>query len=319
MSGFSNVNAGLSDAVMSAASVPLPLDQYADDLMRTGTAIYSRSPSEFWMRYESWGAMRMPTFAIGEPPAATLREVLGWSRAVVATYLLEPDAEHPANAELFICADREYSIEKLPKDRRQNVRRGMRELRIEPLTTEQVLTHGFRAFSETRSRVGLTDGTPEGFAARFRARGKCRGHAFLGAWHGDQLIAYLSTTLVDDWVEIEGGFSTNDARLLRPNDTLVAMLLLDHLASKRCRLVSYGLSSIQADTNASGLHEFKRKLGFEAKPVHRVFAVHPFLRPFVNRLTQRCVRKLLKVAPQNRILKKGDGMLSILVGERNRR
>ena len=180
---------------------------------------------DFWIRYESWGSMRIPTFATGQPPAAALREVLWRRRALVATYLLEPDRDHPPNALLYVCSDREYSVEKLTKDRRQNIRRGSRELRIEPMTADCLLAHGFQAFSDTRSRVGLTDGTPEVFTKRFGARGRCLGHEFLGAWHKKDLVAFLSITAVDDWAEIEGGFSSNAALALRPNDTLVAAAL----------------------------------------------------------------------------------------------
>ena len=175
-----------------------------------------------------------------------------------------------------------------------------------------VLTHGLQAFSDTRTR-SLADGRPRcspsdsGPAASARV-------TYLGAWHQDKLVV-LSITAVDDWAKSRG-FSTNDARALRPNDTLVALALTDYLAVKQCRLFSYGLSSIQADTNAAGLHEFKRKLGFEAKPVHRAFAIHPLLMPLVNRVTQRGVSAMLALRPGSRMLKKCEGLLSTVRGTR---
>jgi hypothetical protein len=257
--------------------------------------------------------MRIPTFETVQPSATVIRDILWRRRALVATYLLEPDSEHPPNATLFVCTDPEYSIEKLPKDRRQNVRRGARELRIEPITVQQVLAHGLQAFSDTRNRVGLTDGTADGFARRFGLRGRCPSHVFLGAWHQQTLVAFLSITEVDDWAEIEGAFSSNTSRLLRPNDTLVVAALMEYLIRRRCKLVSYGLSSIQRETNASGLHEFKTKLGFEPRPVHRAFIAHPILAPFVNRATRHGVRAALALAPHNRMLKKCEGLLSTML------
>ena len=143
------------------------------------------------------------------------------ARALVASYLLEPDRDHPANAWLYVCRDRDYSVDKLAPAVRRNVRRGSRELRIEPVTTDCLLANGFQAFSDTRGRVGVSDGTREVFTRRFEARGKCRGHVFLGAWHDQDLVAFLSITAVDDWAEIEGCFSSNAALGLRPNDTLM--------------------------------------------------------------------------------------------------
>jgi hypothetical protein len=304
------------NVISPAQTCAISLADYADALAASGTEVFGRTDTDFWIRYESWASMRIPTFATGKPSTAALREVLWQRRALVATYLLEPDLEHPPNGSLYVCSDREYSVEKLPKDRRQNIRRGSRELRIEPVTTECLLAHGFQAFGDTRSRVGLTDGTPEVFKRRFEARGRCRGHVFLGAWHKEDLVAFLSITAVDDWAEIEGGFSSTATRALRPNDTLVAAALTEYLVAKRCRLVSYGLSSIQARNNEAGLHEFKTKLGFEVTPVHRVFAIHPLVAPFVNRVSQRGVRAMLSLVPGNRVLKKCDGMLSIMLGRR---
>jgi hypothetical protein len=304
------------NVISSTQEYPLSLAEYAADLADSGTEVFGRTSADFWIRYESWASMRIPSFATGQPSPAALREVLWRRRALVATYLLEPDLDHPSNATLYVCTDREYSVEKLPKDRRQNIRRGSRELRIEPVTTDCLLAHGFQAFSDTRGRVGLTDGTLEVFSRRFEARGRCLGHVFLGAWHNEDLVAFLSITAADDWAEIEGGFSSTATRALRPNDTLVAAALTEYLVVKRCRLVSYGLSSIQAVNNDAGLHEFKTKLGFEAKPVHRAFATHPLLRPFVNGLTQQGVRAMLTLVPGNRVLKKCDGVLSTLLGRR---
>jgi hypothetical protein len=294
----------------------LSLDEYASALRENGTPVFGRTSVDFWVRYESWGLMRVPTFDTTPPPSGAPGRLLWPGRALVATHLLEPDEEHPANAWLYLCRDRDYSADKLAPTVRRNVRRGSRELRIEPVTTDRLVANGFQAFSDTRSRVGVSDGTREVFTRRFESRGKCRGHVFLGASHEQDLVAFLSLTVVDDWVEIEGCFSSNAALPLRPNDTLMIAALTDYLVTKRCRLVSYGLSSIQAVSNAAGLHEFKTKVGFEAKPVHRAFIVHPLLRPLVNKVTQRGLGALLALTPENRLLKKCDGMLATMLGGR---
>jgi hypothetical protein len=294
----------------------LSLADYAAALAASGTPVFGRSNADFWIRYESWALMRIPTFSTEPPERRALGRLLLPTRALVATYLLEPGPAHPANAWLYVCRDRGYSVDKLPPAVRRNVRRGLRELRIEPVTSERLLASGFQAFSDTRGRVGVSDGTPEVFARRFGARAKSRGHVFLGAWHGEDLVAFLSITNVDDWAEIEGCFSSNAALSLRPNDTLMIGALTEYLVARGCALVSYGLSSIQAVSNAAGLHEFKTKVGFEAKPVHRAFVTHPLLKPLVNGVTQRGVSTLLSLTPGNRLLKKCDGMLSTMLGRR---
>lgn len=259
--------------------------------------------------------MRVPRFHLASPSPGEFRKTLwrGWVAA--KSYLLPPDARHPANAYLYVCMDRGYALDKLPSAMRRNVRRGLRELRIAPLTSEELLAHGLQAFYDTRRRVGLSDGTLAEFQRRFHWRARCPGHGFLGAWKGDQLAAFLSLIEVDDWVEIESCYSMDALLSWRPNDTLMYSALSHHLRERSCRVVCYGLSSIQAENNAAGLYAFKLKVGFEAQPVHRAFVLHPLLRPLVNRTTLWGLHTALRLWPRGRVLKKAEGMLAYVLGE----
>jgi hypothetical protein len=198
---------------------------------------------------------------------------------------------------------------------RRNVRRGLRELRIEPITSDQLLAHGAQAFCDTRRRVGLSDGTPEDFRRRFTWQAKCPAYVFFGAWKDDQLAAFLSITEVEDWAEI-GCFSADALLSFRPNDALFFYALSYYLTEKEYRLVSYGLSSIQAKSNRDGLHVFKTKVGFEARPVHRAFVLHPLLRPLANRITLWGMNTALRFRSRDRHLKKAGGALAAILRQK---
>jgi hypothetical protein len=228
----------------------------------------------------------------------------------VASYLVEPGTHYPANAWLYLCRDSDYSLDKLTPAMRRNVRRGVRELNIGPLTPQQVLAHGLAAFCDTRRRAGLTDGTPAEFERRFRLRTQCLAHVFLGAWKENSLAGFLSMTEVDDWVEIEGCFSMDAHLQWRPNDVLMYSVLSKYLINEKRRLVSYGISSIQTSSN-EGLHVFKTKVGFQAQPVHRAFVFHPLLRPFANRFALWALNIALRLKRGNRRLNKAYGTLAL--------
>jgi hypothetical protein len=138
----------------------------------------------------------------------------------------------------------------------------------------------------------------------------------MGAWCNDTLVAFMSLIVVDDWVEIQGLFSANQQLGLRPNDGLFAYALDYFLIQGHFDTVSYGLSSSQQVSNAAGLHRFKRKIGFQAEPVHRVFAVHPLIRPLVNPLSLAVLELLQKVNPKDRRIRKATGMLDTLIKKR---
>src|SRR2546430_8328225 len=86
---------------------------FAADLAKSGERVFPGASGTFWTRYESRAMMRRPTFYVGTPAPHEVQQVLWRTRAVVASYLLEPDERHPANAWLYVCTDPNYALEKL--------------------------------------------------------------------------------------------------------------------------------------------------------------------------------------------------------------
>jgi hypothetical protein len=290
------------------------INSYATGLACNGIPVVPGAGGTIWVRHDAGAMMRVPRFHLAPPTAGEARQITWRGRAAVSSYIQEPDERRPANACLYICTDRAYGLEKLSPAMRRNVRRGTEELKIAWLTPDELFAYGLCAYCDTRRRAGLSDGTEDEFFKRFRWRAQCSGHVFLGAWRDHQLAAFLSLVEVDDWVEIESCYSRNDLLNFRPNDTLMYSVLCHYLRETQCRLVCYGLSSIQAENNAVGLYAFKRKVGFDAPPVHRIFTLHPLLSPFANRLTLRSVTMALRFCPEGRLLKKAEGMLAYMYG-----
>lgn len=292
----------------------MSITEYAADRARTGFRILTAGSDTFWISFGFGAMMRIPIFHLVPPASDELQQVLWHGPATVASYLMEPDECHPANTWLYLCTDQTYALDKLAPEMRRNVRRGLRELMIAPLTYDQLLAHGAQAFCDTRNRVGLNDGTLEEFHQRFTAR-RLPEVAILGAWRDNQLAGFLSITEVDDWVDITGNFSMDTLREYRPSDTLVYSALSHYLVERKCRLVTYTMSSIETNSNTAGLHRYKKKVGFEARPVHRAFVPHPLLQPLANRLTLWSVNKALRFMPGDLRLKKASGVLANMLGD----
>lgn len=295
----------------------ISLAEYAANLKRSGVQVFPGGPGTFWTRYKFGAVMRQPAFYVGPPASNEVRAVLWRGWAALASYLLEPDARHPANAWLYVCTDQTYSLEKLsPEDMGRNVRRGLKKLRITPLTPDQVLAHGTQAFCETRRRLGLSDGTPEEFRQQFIPLTQLPEYVFLGAWKDDQLAAFQSIIEVDDWAILVGSYSTDALRRYKPNETLQYSALSHYLIERSFRLVCNGsLNTIHEESINPGLHRFKMKVGFEVHPVHRAFMLHPLLHPFTNRVTLWGVNTALRFRPENRRLKKAGAVLASILGD----
>jgi hypothetical protein len=283
-------------------------------LRRIGKKVTPGSQDTIWIAHERGTLVRLPTYNMAHPTSQEINRLFWKDRAVCVSYILDTDKDHPANAWHYICSDREYGLRKLGKGTRSSIKRGIKELKISHITGEELLKYGVQAYCDTRARVGLNDGTAAEFEKKFAERTKYKGNVFVGAWKDEQLAAFFSMTEIDDGVEIDGSFSMNDFRKYYPNDTLMFQVLTHYLVDKGKSIVSYGSSSIQTESNEIGLHAFKTKIGFEAKPVHRVFLIHPILRPFASNLMRLGINMALRVRPHSRLLKKTEGVLSTISG-----
>jgi hypothetical protein len=130
-------------------------------------------------------------------------------------------------------------------------------------------------------------------------------------------VAFVTLIVVDDWVTMEGSFSVTTALSQRPNNGLTHYVLDHFLVQQHFETVCFGASSIQESAQSSGLHDYKRRIGFEAKPVHREFIIHPVLQPLANRVTLWSMKTALRLKPGNRRLSKAVGVLNCILSQKD--
>jgi hypothetical protein len=296
---------------------PTSITAYEAGLKKSGVVTFPGVPGTVWARYESVAMVRVPAFHTAPISGQDAGQVLRSGRAAVISFLLEPDEKHPANAWHYVCRDRSYALEKLSKEGRRDARRAQRSLRIEPLDWASLLAHGFVAYNDTRTRLGLSDGSIANFRKRFETFSSCPGHYAVGAWKGETLAAFMTLIVIDNWVTMEGVFSASAERDQCPNNGL-AHYVLDHfLVKEGVEIVSYGTSSIQETSQKSGLHAYKTRVGFKAEAVHRAFVLHPLLKPLMNRGTLWSLKAALRFMPGDRRLLKIIGALGAMgLGEK---
>jgi len=298
---------------VGSSSPGIELSEYTSALARAGERILQGSSGTFWQMVEMRSLMRRPDFCLDVPSADEVRRVLWKARSPVATYIRFPDDQHPQNAWLYVCRDQGYGLANLGANVRRDIRRALRAFRIEFIDHSTLLKHGAECYCETRARAGLSDGTYGHFTQMYEGFGRNSAHQVLGAWAGDTLAAYMTLTVVDDWVDIYA-YAANEHLNGCPNNGLIHFALDYFLVQQRFRLVNYGLSSIQEVSKAQGLHAFKKKVGFECVPVHRAFVFHPVLRPLANSLTLHGLRFCRRLRPGSPFLRRAAGMLATYLG-----
>lgn len=284
------------------------LNEFCDALQGTGIKALRGDGDTAWVTHERFSMLRLPASNLTSPRYEEISRVFKKSRSVMLGYATHQSTTRPTNAVLYVCSDPYYSLEKL--ERPAQITRGLREFEIKFIDHNAVQRLGQQAYCNTLARTGSSLGQNTFEKAFGKPRSDRR---YVGAIKDGRLAAFLQLTKVDDWASI-GGYSADEFLPLRPNNALVFYAVRHCFEHEQVRVVDYGFSSLQTASKADGLHRFKLKMGFEAIPVHRVFVVHPLLRPFVNRLSSAVLRQVLKLSSQNRVLQKAEGALRLTLG-----
>ena len=287
------------------------IKEYLSFLQNLGNRVVSGDKNYLWVKYEGLSAIRFPEFNTIEPGREEIRRVFKKLKCILLSYIIIPNDENFVNSTLYNCSDNEYEISRLSKNARRDIRIGERNLRVGFVNWDDLLAGGLKAFKETRSRVSLSDGDEKSFRSRFTQFRSNPAHSAVAAWLGDEIIAFMSLIIVDDFVIIQGSFSTDDHRSLCPNNILANFVLSNFLNIRKFSTVCYGLSSIQENTQREGLHNYKVRIGFDAIPVQRIFLLHPRIAPFKG-LLRLILRVLLFFLPHNRSIRKASGILESL-------
>jgi hypothetical protein len=264
-----------------------------------------------WIKHESFSAIRFPEFNTSVPSESELKKVFQKFNCLLISFCNHQNDEQKDNATLYNCCDKNYNHNNLSKNVIRDIRIGRKNLSICFVDWPEILEYGFKAFQDTRTRVGLSDGNKKNFETRFRNFAMNEGHKALAAKLNGEIVAFMSLIIVENFVIIQGSFSTDEHRRLCPNNALTDFLLNYFLKDGNYDKISYGLSSIQEDASTEGLHNYKIRVGFEAINIQRVFLLHPYVAPFRS-LVKILLKILLLIFPKNRVIRKASGLFQYL-------
>jgi hypothetical protein len=273
-----------------------------------------RDGSGCWVVHEHLSYVRLPT-ALGGPDDEARHE-LYWHRFAPLVAYAEPAAAdgRDANALFYVCGDAAYDVERLGRKARRDVRHGLRSVSVRKVGFDELARHGHPALADTCARNRMAAPTPETFAADCRRRGRFATEEAWGAFAADEVCAWVTTHRVGTNVDLGAVAMVWERRSLCATYALVYEVVRTALRETGAVQVGYGLSSLQRESRAASLHQFKTWLGFEAIPVRRVFAPHPLLRPFVRRPLLDLAGRALARAPESRFTNKLRGALDLMRG-----
>lgn len=259
-----------------------------------------------WMKYEKFAYVKYPVYHFKQVFSEELNRIFKKSNSPVLSYSV---LNSQGKVYWYVC--KKIALENLKATQRRDISKAAKYFVIKDISIDTLIKKGFEAFSDTRKRVGLSDYNMKDFIHRFSNQKHTNANYYIGAFHGDQLQAFVSLIIFNNKVEIEGLFSRNEALPLCVNNYLNFAITHYFLNVQKMELVSYGFSSIQ-EGDFEGLHRFKLKCGYDAIPVLRIFVVNPKYKIFINSFTMQLAKSIIRIFPQNRLARKLIGVINIL-------
>src|SRR5690349_909539 len=172
---------------------------YSEWMRRSGHDVV-RTATSYWHSQSMRVYQAFPYHWRIEPQEEELRELMVCHRLVGLRYSLPADATAGTPSYHVVYTKPGYNLDCLGSWARKNVRRGLRECRVEPITFERYLREGWELRVDTlaRQRRRVKE-TKEQWQRQYAAASDLPGFEIWAAMVGARLAATLVLFLMDDW------------------------------------------------------------------------------------------------------------------------
>src|ERR1017187_891310 len=288
-------------------------ETYAEWLRRQGYEVI-RTPSSYWHSNGLRVFQAFPYHWLIEPSEAELSDLFSRHRAIAVRYALPPDCKAGCSSYAIVFDGSSYAVEQLGHRTRKNVRRGLRNCLVEPISFERLVDEAWHLRRDTLSRQGRQlKVTNESWRNRYLAAADLPGFQAWGAYVNNRIGAYLVTFWMEDCISVVDQQSHREYLDLNVNNAITFVMSEHALAKPGVRSVFYGVESLDAPPSVS---EFKFRMGYVAKPIRQRVVFRPQLAVFANQLSYRVVSLVSKWLPADRRFAKAKGMLRLCLAER---
>jgi len=289
-------------------------DIYAEWLRRQGQRVI-RTDSSYWHSEGMRVFQAFPYHWLIEPGQNELRELMFRHHAFALRYSMpEHDGQKGDSRYHAVYTGENYDFETLSAWARKNVRRGLRNCTVGPISFERYLEQGWALRVDTLARQHRRmKESKQDWCSRYAAASDLDGFEVWAAEVNGRLAATLVTFQMDSWAYMLYQQCHSDYLPEHVNNALSFVVTQTLIRRSNLRGIFYGMQSLDAPASVD---EFKFRMGYQAKPVRQRVAFHPYFAPLVNGFTHRLTKSLTTLTPKNRLLAKAEGMLRLGLAEK---
>jgi hypothetical protein len=289
-------------------------DIYAEWLRRQGHHVVHTS-SSYWYEIGPRIYQAIPAHWLISPPQQELHHLLAENKAIGLRYSTALDSSSGVVSYHIVYEEPEYKLSDLSQKTRYAVRKGLKNVSIEPVSFSRLASEGWSLTVETMVRQGRVGAESQhSWESMCRSADGLPGFEAWAAIADGKLVASLLAFTCDDWYVFLYQQSLTEYLKQRVNNALVYVSTSEALQRPGITRLFYGLQSLDAPASVDG---FKFHMNYTAKPVRQRLVFHPWLAPVFNQTCHAAVRLLKRWWPSNRTLSKAEGMLRLyLEGKR---
>jgi hypothetical protein len=200
-----------------------------------------------------------------------------------------------------------YGLDDLGKWARKNVRRGLRNCSVEPISFARLAQEGWDLQCDSQERQGRQVRESLGdWRRRCETAASLPGFEAWGALVSGRLGASVMTFTMGDWCYMLYQQCRREYLAAHVNNALSFVVTQTMIGRPTVRSVFYALQSLDAPPS---MDEFKLRMGYTAKPVRQRVVFHPWISSLFNTITYRLVRSLRELRPGHPLLAKTEGMM----------
>lgn len=275
-----------------------------------------RTENSYWVDFGPRVYQAFPYHWLITPAPAEIPDLLRRYRLIGLRYSAPLDSPEGLVSYHAVYEGEAYGIGTLGTWARKNVRRGLKNCRVEPISFDRLASEGWALQVDTLARQSRFRDVSSVKAKWERLCLAARGLPGFEAWGADvggRLGASVMTYLMGDCVYMLYQQCHRDFLREHVNNALGFVVTETMIKRSAVKSILYGLHSLDAPPSVD---EFKFRMGYAAKPVRQRVVFHPWLRPAFNRATHAAVRKLAALSG-NPSFTKVEGMVRFfLEGQR---
>jgi hypothetical protein len=195
----------------------------------------------------------------------------------------------------------------LSKNARYDVRKGLEYATYEQISFGQLASEGWASRRDTLVRQGRESAeTRNGWERLCNSAAGLPGFEAWGTLRNNQLIGCLLAFTCDDYFYILYQQSLTSHLKFGINNALAYSVTSDAIKRSVVNQIFYGLHSLDAPKGVDG---FKFRMGYNAKSVRQRVVFHPWLEPFINRVTHKFARTVADWKIGSPHIAKAEGLI----------